>query len=306
MSRIRQDRPLQDGGRDMAEPNSRPNPTSKSLVVAYMLATHQLGEPLILADPLAARILDVRVDLLSGPRTVSDGGYTPGMRLQLALSHRFADDVAVETHANGTTQLVVLDAGLDTICCRREWPNTRLFEVDDAATQRWKRQLLAATGTPGRPSLHYVSLGPDHDLRNSSLANSGYDVDRATLVIWLESTMFLPASTVMDTVTWFDRHRGRLDLVSNYLRPNDELPKGPGVPLAPLLDVMAGANIALVSDFTPQQVESALRGHGFDSVMDLSWSDLLKRYAPEQADREDPLGCRTIWASRAASTDAAH
>ncbi len=43
----------------------------------------------------------------------------------------------------GSTQYVVLGAGLDTFAYRNPFPKLRVFEVDFPATQEWKRALLA-------------------------------------------------------------------------------------------------------------------------------------------------------------------
>lgn len=280
----------------MEASHSHVDPKAKSLVQAYMLATHQLEEPRVFADPLAARIVNISVDLLAGPWR-DDGGYASDMRMQTALEHRFADDVAVETQADGTTQIAVLDAGLDTLLYRRKYPNTRLFEVDDPATQSWKRQLLAVTGITGRTAINYINLAPGHDLHSSTLADSGYDFHRPTLVVWLDSAMFLPTSRVVETISWFDRHRARLDLIWNYLEPDDSPPDTPN----PLQDVMARANLTLVSYFTPEEARHLMRDHHFDTIVDLDWADMLTRYLPAQSNRPDFIHGHTIRATRLAA-----
>jgi methyltransferase (TIGR00027 family) len=61
---------------------------------------------------------------------------------------RFAEDIVEQAAASGTTQYVILGAGLDSFANRRAdlLEGLRVFEVDHPASQSWKRQRLAELG----------------------------------------------------------------------------------------------------------------------------------------------------------------
>jgi methyltransferase (TIGR00027 family) len=274
-------------------------PSSRSLAQAYVLATHQLETPPVFVDPISTRITPLRTDLVAGQRS-RDGGSDADRRLHVALCHRFADDVVLEAMASGTTQLVVLHAGLDTTCHRRPYPAMRLYEIDNPEAQTWKRQRLAGAGVAHPEQLTYVACADSFDPGRTGLAYAGYDYTRSTLAIWLDSTVFLPEGAFADTLSWLDRHRGPIEIVFDYLQPPESGPARICRAVAPLREWMARIGHPLVSFFSPQRLRGDFRDRGFDRVQDLCWHDLLTRYVPDQAQRTDPLGGHILRARRPA------
>lgn len=272
-------------------------PDFRSLIVAYTLMSHQFEPEVVFSDPILARIVPFRDDPIS-TTAVGDEETQSSMKLQLALHHRYADDVIAGAVAAGLSQLVVLDAGLNTVAHRRGYPTTRVYEVDVASTQRWKRQNLAASGVGVPATLSYVELGDDHDLAVADFESRGYDFAAATLVVWLDGLMFLPAEALSNTVGWLDRHHGRVELVANYLPPPATAPSTIREASEPVFEFMARTAEPLVTFFEPDRVHDALRRHGFDSIEDIGWAELCARYLPAAALRPDPLGVHVTHATR--------
>src|SRR5207245_464739 len=73
------------------------------------------------------------------------------MRMVIAARHRFAEDRLAAAVAAGTTQLVLLGAGLDTSAYRNPHAGLRVFEVDHPQTQQWKGERLAGAGITAPP-----------------------------------------------------------------------------------------------------------------------------------------------------------
>src|SRR6476661_5790837 len=127
-----------------------------ALGAARLRAAHQvLDKASILADPLAVRILGDGIEVsLDHARTHTSG---PRMRWFIASRSRVAEDALAMAVDGGTTQLVVLGAGLDTLAYRTPLAGRlRIFEVDHPATQARKREMLTAAAIAVPKTLTYV------------------------------------------------------------------------------------------------------------------------------------------------------
>lgn len=71
----------------------------------------------------------------------------PGLMLHFMVRKRWIETAVREAIARGSSQVVVLGAGFDTLCVRlgAEFPEVRFIEVDHPATQAVKRAALAAS-----------------------------------------------------------------------------------------------------------------------------------------------------------------
>lgn len=269
---------------DIRRVDDVPNP--RHFMVAYTLANHQSAPRVVFRDPVVNKLVRFRSD---PARVGNDDDVTP-MNLQTALCHRCADDLVARRVEAGVSQVVVLDAGLSTVCYRRSYPNVRLFEVDVASTQRWKRQNLALSDVRIPPSLRYIEVGRDYNLAEAEFKAAGYDFDAPTLVVWMDSVLCHPPDTFTDALDWFDQHRGRLELICSYLRA------GEGVAQQFLIDFMSITD-PIRSLHDPAQVSDTLRQHGFDTVDHIRWQDMLARYLPGEV-LADPIGACVLHAAR--------
>src|SRR5688572_5837383 len=117
------------------------------------------------------------------------------MRLRPTQGHvvlraRFADDALAAAVARGVRQLVVLAAGLDSSCLRRD-PRVRVIEVDHPASQPAKRERLAALGVP-LDGVEFASVDFEREDLAAALARSSLDRTQPAFVTWIGVTMYLP------------------------------------------------------------------------------------------------------------------
>lgn len=119
----------------------------------------------------------------------------PGITLHFALRKRRLRDHAHAAIANGCAQVVLLGAGLDTLCMelKAQYPELCCIEIDHPATQRSKR---AAAGESGQ-DIHYLGV----DLARQSLASvldgcGAYRRDAATLFVAEGLLMYMPFDAV--------------------------------------------------------------------------------------------------------------
>jgi methyltransferase (TIGR00027 family) len=134
-----------------------------ALGVAALRAVHQLadGEPKILHDPIAARLLnpDVLGAISTGAARTDDPAIR-ALRSRVVLRARYAEDRLALAAQRGVRQCVILGAGLDTLAYRQpDWArNLSLFEVDHPASQADKRARLRRAGVPPPANLQFVPI----------------------------------------------------------------------------------------------------------------------------------------------------
>lgn len=91
--------------------------------------------------------------------TSIERGTVPGQVLCVGLRKRFMDDETRAALAEGKRQVLVVGAGLDTLCWRLapEYPDVTFIELDHPASQAMKREALEGLG-PLPPNLHLVGV----------------------------------------------------------------------------------------------------------------------------------------------------
>ncbi|WP_052518028.1 class I SAM-dependent methyltransferase [Archangium violaceum] len=99
---------------------------------------------------------------------------TPGQVLSIGLRKRFMDDETRAALAEGKRQVLVVGAGLDTLCWRlaREYPDVTFIELDHPASQAMKREALEGMG-PLPPNLHLVGVDLSRTPLEEGLSQTG-------------------------------------------------------------------------------------------------------------------------------------
>jgi methyltransferase (TIGR00027 family) len=166
-------------------------PSLTALGAARLRAAHQvLDRASILADPLAIRILGEDIVVwLDHARAHAAG---PRLRWFIAARSRVAEDALNVAVKAGTTQLVVLGAGLDTLAYRTPLGGRlRMFEVDHPATQQRKRQMLADAGIDLPDTLRFVSIDFERETLTEALHSAGFDGAERSFFRWLGVVPYL-------------------------------------------------------------------------------------------------------------------
>src|SRR5271155_4552094 len=106
-------------------------PSRTALRVALRRAAHQLYDPppLVLDDPIAVPILgETYLPEVHRTATKLHKPFSVALRAFLVARSRYAEDNLAHAVARGTTQYVLLGAGLDTFAHRNPHPRLRVFE----------------------------------------------------------------------------------------------------------------------------------------------------------------------------------
>ena len=142
-------------------------------------AAHQLYDnPKILDDPIALPILGEKAQeqvRLEGRKIYARASRY--VRAFMVVRSRLAEDELAAAVARGASQYVILGAGLDTFAYRNPYDADRLrvFEVDHPATQKWKRERLAAGRIQIPASVTFAPVDFEKQSLGDGLAAAGFD-----------------------------------------------------------------------------------------------------------------------------------
>lgn len=256
--------------------------------VAMRRAAHQLLDvPLVFEDPLALKILspDAREKLRLTLPQREQGRLSRHLRAFLAVRSRIAEDVIAAAVADGTRQVVVLGAGLDTFAFRQTRTDVHTFEVDHPATQAWKRQRLADAGIAVPAQVTFVPVDfAEQNLRQSLLA-AGVDPAQPAIFSWLGVTPYLEAGAVWHTlkdIAGFTAAGG--GVVFDYAVPPSSVGLLSRALVWLLMRRLARAGEPFRSYYDPESLARNLASMGFTNLTDYGREALNARYFSGRSD----------------------
>jgi methyltransferase (TIGR00027 family) len=253
-------------------------PSQTALISASHRALHQsLDGGSILKDPFAAPILGP--DAAPFLEQARGDPFRQYWALHFAGRSRFAEDVAEAALDRGVQQIVILGAGYDTYAYRcKATPNTRIFEVDQPATQLRKLERLARTGVPIPQTLTFVSVDFEHEALADHLIEAGFDPALPSLFVWLGVTYYLTEESVAATL----RYIGSLpaaEIVLDYINP---LPENLSPEARAMVESMSRRIAALGEPsrtrLDTEALHADMKKSGLHVVEDLAPSDIFNRF----------------------------
>ena len=113
--------------------------------------------------------------------------------LAFAIRTRFVEDAVAVAMEEGIGQYVILGAGLDSFAYRRPDLTGRLkvFELDRAESQAWKRRRLEEMGVAIPAAVSFVALDVETDDPRERLAAAGFDFSAPAVVSAIALTQYL-------------------------------------------------------------------------------------------------------------------
>jgi methyltransferase (TIGR00027 family) len=206
------------------------------------------------------------------------------MRAFMAVRSRFAEDQLAAAVAEGTTQYVVLGAGLDTFACRNPHSDLRVFEVDHPATQRWKREQLQAAGITVPSGAVFVPIDFEHETLGEALELSGFRMDHPAFFSWLGVVPYLSERAFADTLNFIVTMPKPCGVVFDYGVARSVLIWKERFMLDALAARVAAAGEPFRLFFEPQQLAAQLRAAGFTHIDDLGSEEINQRYFSGRSD----------------------
>jgi methyltransferase (TIGR00027 family) len=210
-----------------------------------------------------------------------DPQRTSLIRASIVARARFLEDLVAEQAGRGVRQYVILGAGLDTFSQRRPEIASRLrvFEIDQPATQAWKRKRLAELGFDPPEWLKFVSV--DFEAGDSwpeKLKAAGFDAKQPAVVACTGVSMYLTGDANAALLKQMASLAEGSTLAMTFLRPMDlvEPEERPMFEMAIKGARMSGT--PFLSFFAPEEIMELARGAGFREVRHISASDFNRRY----------------------------
>ncbi|HEX3743464.1 MAG TPA: class I SAM-dependent methyltransferase [Bryobacteraceae bacterium] len=272
-------------------------PSRTAWGAAFHRAAHQVLDPVrIFEDPLAIAILGQ--DTAGIARLAFERDSDTRMRAFIAVRTRFAEDALAAACDRGTTQLVVLGAGLDTYAYRgamRE--RLRIWEVDHPATQAWKRGCLSAAGIALPANLTFASVDFEHETLADGLAAAGFDPSAQTFFTWLGVVPYLTREAIWSTLDFIAKLPGGAGVVFDYADPPDSLSAELRAAHERRAARVAQLGEAFRSSFEPEELRAGLVAAGFREVENLGPPGIVARYFPERAGPIPERGGHVVRAS---------
>ncbi len=177
---------------------SEPRGASRTaiLIAGYRARASAKPNP-ICSDPWAAALAGAEGEALTASL---DRVFVP-MELWVAVRTAYLDAHVSYAMSHGTTQIVLLGAGLDTRAARLKKEGVRFFEVDHPSSQADKRRRLASIASYPETAATYVTCDfAENDDFITPLVEHGFRTDAPALILWEGVTPYLPEPAVRATL----------------------------------------------------------------------------------------------------------
>jgi methyltransferase (TIGR00027 family) len=240
-------------------------PSATAQGAAEGRAAHQLlDRPLVFEDRLALRILGREGEAQLQARLTEH--QTPLMRAlrgQFVGRGRYAEDALAEAVGRGTRQYVILGAGLDTYAYRHGRSDVRVFEVDHAATQAWKRERLAEVGIDILASPSFAPVDFETKRLDDALDRAGFDERAPAFIACLGVSSYLQKQALYETLAWAASLAPESELVLDFMpEPSSQSPQMRAA-LQQVAAKVAAHGEPLRSFYAPEALAAKVLGFGF-------------------------------------------
>ena len=252
----------------------------------YRAAHQQLEGGKVFSDPLARTVLGDGADaIIAG---LSADPAQQRTRIFMVARSRFAEDCLGAAVSRGVRQAVILGAGFDTFALRNPYSDLglRVFEVDHAATQAWKRRRLSEVGLAIPASLTFAAIDFETDDLGRGLRDAGFDPDRPAFFIWLGVVPYLGREAIAATLRYI-AIVPKSEVVFDYSEPPENYPPEWRATIVELGALTAAIGEPWLSHFDPDEIAQELRGYGFGNLEDVGMSEMAVRYLGSPAGGPD-------------------
>ena len=233
-------------------------------IPAIMRALHQSndGDPKILNDPIAPRLIDVDDDR-GWLAPLLDHPFAKGWRAGFALRARYAEDCLEEGVQRGVSQYVILGAGLDTFPYRQpSWGRAlRIYEVDHPITQQWKRDRPKVADIAGPSNVRFVPVDFESTPIPEALRLSDFAFGTRTLCSWMGVSQYLTREALEATFQFALSLPPASEIVFSFILPEEAVSGVEAAALTTAAERAAEAGGAM-ADFTPANLERSHASSG--------------------------------------------
>ena len=206
------------------------------------------------------------------------------LRGQIVVRARYTEDQLAQQIAAGVAQYVILSAGLDTFALRRVdlADQLRVFEVDQADTQRWKLEQLQEL----RPTnVQFIPVDFEQQSIADALHGSTFDSHAPGFFSWLGTTYYLTRKAIRSTLnSLLSVAASGSELALDYWSSEPSTDWQDQFLLSGIRFAAALQREPMLSFFDPPDIEREVRDLGYEVVDNLSSDELRERYLSNRTD----------------------
>jgi len=208
--------------------------------------------------------------------------------LAFAIRTRFVEDAVAHAIEEGIGQYVVLGAGLDSFAYRRSdlGGRLRIFEVDRAASQAWKRSRLREMGVTVPASVSFVPLDHETDDLRDGIVRAGFDPSSPAIFSAIALTQYLARPAIDRILKLVASLPSGSRLVVTYVVPATELSETAAAGLAWTMSQAAERGEPFLSLFSPVEFEELLTRAGFSRAEETGPHELRQMYLADRPDAQ--------------------
>ena len=201
------------------------------------------------------------------------------------MRSRFTEDALDRAIARGVRQYVLVGAGFDSYAMRRgsEAAGVTVIEIDHPATQAFKRNCMAASGTVAPDPVHYVAADLATEDLTAVLRASPLRAGEPAFFAWLGVTMYLSHEANLATLRAVSTVAAQgSEVVFSYIDQAyfDAQTEDQSAGATELRAMVASVGEPFVSGFDPASLGAELARVGYAVIEECSDIDLLRRYDP--------------------------
>ena len=277
-------------GKRPAEVGSGPGYTATLAAVGRAVHTAS-DKPKLLEDHLALGLAgDAGAALLAELTKQLPGDSRDTFGLLFAMRARFVEDAVDAAIQDGIAQYVILGAGLDSFAYRRGDLRLRLkiFEVDRAGAQAWKRRRLGEMGVAMPSSVSFVPLDHEADDLRAALMKAGIDFSAPAIVSAMALSQYLAQPAIETLLSLAGSFPAGSRLVMTYVVPASELTELEAEGLKWTRSQAEARGELFLSMFRPDQIDALIRRSGFRRVEHLGPRELHARFLSERPEVQLP------------------
>jgi len=271
----------------MSEIESGPGHTATLAAVGR--AIHANSERPLVSDHLALGLAgEAGASLLAQLTSQLPDASRQSLGLAFAIRTRYVEDAVARAIEDGIDQYVILGAGLDSFAYRRADLGVRLkiFEVDRASSQAWKRRRLEELGVAIPSSVSFVPLDHETDDLRGGLALAGFDDSARAIVSAIALTQYLAQPAIESILKLVASLPSGSRLVITYVVPPTELSETAAAGLAWTMSQAEERGERFVSLFRPADFDDLLKRAGFSRVEEAGPRELLQMYLADRPDAQ--------------------
>lgn len=216
-----------------------------------------------------------------------DPQWTRGYRASIVARARYIEDLLEEKIQQGLQQYVILGAGLDTFVQRKPQLASKIsvYEIDEPATQAWKRQRLTELDY-GIPD--YLKLVPvDFESGESwteKIGKCGFDFQKPALISSTGVAMYLSREANLDSLKKIASLASGTTLAMTFmLKPELVIPEE-RAQYEMVMERAAAAGTPFLSLFHPDDAVALAKEAGFKNVKHVSRTDIIRKYFSGRSD----------------------